>query len=599
MRTMKGEAFLGVDASVTGRPWHARCGDDRAALAIAQTHGIPEVLARVLAGRGIAIDAAGDYLSPTLRSLMPDPGRFRDMDAAAARIADAILADEKVAVFGDYDVDGATSAALLIRFFRSLGREIVLYVPDRQAEGYGPNAPALRRLAEGGVRLVITVDCGTLAFDALEAAWEAGLEVVIADHHQAAPDLPKAIACVNPNRMDESGECRELAAVGVTFLLVVAVNRALRLRGFYGPGRAEPDLMRWLDLVALGTVADVVPLRGLNRAFVTQGLKVMGQGGNPGLAALGRVASVDGPPGTYHLGFLLGPRVNAGGRVGRADLGARLLSTDDPEEAAIIAAELDGLNRERQAIEADVQAAAMAEAEARMAASPDEAVLVAAGEGWHPGVVGIVAGRLKDRFGRPAFALARMGAIAKGSGRSIAGVDLGAAVAAARQAGIIREGGGHAMAAGVTLDADRIEDFGRFLSLRLGLDVAAARAGAGLGIDAALAVRGVTEKLADDLAAAGPFGSGNPEPRFALAAARILRADVLKERHVRCVLGGADGGRVDAIAFRALEGPLGTALLRAEGAPLHIAGHLRSEFWQGRRRLKFHIEDAAVVQGET
>jgi single-stranded-DNA-specific exonuclease len=590
------QPFLGVASSATGRIWRARCQDDRAALAIAQAHGLPEVLARVLAARGVGLDEVGVYLAPTLKSLLPDPSRFLDMERAATRLAEAIERDEPVAVFGDYDVDGATSAALLIRFFRALGRDLRLYVPDRQAEGYGPNAPALRRLAAEGIRLVVTVDCGTLAFEALEAAAEAGLEVLIADHHQAAPDLPKALACVNPNRMDESGACRELAAVGVTFLLVVAVNRALRSRGFFGAGRPEPDLLQWLDLVALGTVADVVPLKDLNRALVAQGIKVMARGGNPGLAALGRVAAVDGPPGTYHLGFLLGPRVNAGGRVGRSDLGARLLSTDDPEEAALIAAELDALNRERQGIEAQVLAAAMADAEAQVAAEPDLPVVVAAGQGWHPGVVGIVAGRLKEQFGRPAFALARDGALATGSGRSIAGVDLGAAVAAALQAGILRKGGGHAMAAGVTLDDGRIGDFARFLGLRIGLDVAAARAGSGLEIDAALAVGGVCDALADGLAGAGPFGSGNPEPRFALTAARILRADVLKDRHVRCVVGGADGGRVDAIAFRALEGPLGPALLRAQGAPLHVAGHLRAEVWQGRRRLKFHIEDVAPVR---
>jgi len=593
---MSEAAFLNVSSSVTGRAWRARCRDDRAAMAIAQTHGLPEALARVLAARGVGLAAVDDYLSPTLRAFLPNPSDFLDMDRAANRLADAVMANEAVAVFGDYDVDGATSSALLIRFFRSLGRDLRLYVPDRLAEGYGPNAPALRRLAGEGVKLVITVDCGTLAFAALEAAAEAGLEVVIADHHQGAPDLPKALACVNPNRMDEAGACRELAAVGVTFLLIIAVNRVLRTRGFFGANRPEPDLRTWLDLVALGTVADVVPLTGLNRALVTQGLKIMALGGNPGLAALSRVASVDGPAGTYHLGFLLGPRVNAGGRVGKSDLGARLLSTDDPEEAAVLAVELDALNRERQAIEAGVLAAAMAEAEMRLAADPDQAVMVVTGDGWHPGVVGIVASRLKDKFGRPAFALARDGNLVKGSGRSVSGVDMGAAVAAARQAGILKEGGGHAMAAGVTLAADRVEDFARFLAARLGHDVAASRVGAGLEIDGAVAVGGLTEALVDGVSRAGPFGSGNPEPRFALTAARILKADVLKDRHVRCVLGGADGGRMDAIAFRALDGPLGPALLRTQGAPLHLAGHVRLEVWQGRQRLKFHIEDAAPVR---
>jgi len=446
-----GTAFLGVERSLLGRRWRQRAADDRAALTLAQRLSLPEPIARVLAGRGIGAAEAEDFLNPTLRALLPDPLHLRDMAAAAARIAAAVMSGEPIAVFGDYDVDGATSAALLERFFAAAGVPIRVYIPDRLREGYGPNAPALLRLRAEGVGLVITVDCGTAAFEPLAAAAEAGLDVIVVDHHVAEPRLPRAAAVINPSRLDEESPHRQLAAVGVAFLLVVAVNRALREAGWYRL-RCQPDLMQWLDLVALGTVCDVVPLTGVNRALVTQGLKVMARRANPGLAALADVSRLDERPNAYHLGFLLGPRVNAGGRVGEADLGVRLLTTPDPGEARALAERLDGYNQERQAIEARVLAEAIAAVEGATAGS----LAFATAPGWHPGVIGIVASRLKERYNRPAFVVALDGGIGKGSGRSVNGVDMGAAVIAAKQAGLLINGGGHAMAAGLTVATDRV-----------------------------------------------------------------------------------------------------------------------------------------------
>jgi len=593
--------FLGVARSLLGRRWRLRNGDERLALALAQRAGLPEVLGRVLAGRGVDIDALDDHLNPSLRRLLPDPSRFRDMDAAADRLAAAIIADEKVAVFGDYDVDGATSSALLSRFFAALGRRLRVYIPDRLKEGYGPNAPALRKLATEGVKLVVTVDCGTLAFAALEDAAAAGLDVVVVDHHLAEPELPRALAVINPNRLDEPAGFGQLAAVGVAFLLVVAVNRRLRERGFYNRDtRPEPDLLGWLDLVALGTVCDVVPLTGVNRALVTQGIKILRGRGNAGLAALADIAGVAEPPGAYHLGFLLGPRVNAGGRVGQADLGTRLLSCDDARQAAAMAAELDRFNRERQEIEAAVLAEAMAE----LAHVPDDVPLaLVARNGWHPGVIGIVAARIREAAGRPGFVIAldEDSGLGKGSGRSIPGVDLGAAVVAAGQAGLLVNGGGHAMAAGLTVETAKLNELKAFLNDRLAASVAAAGATASLGIDGALGIGGASAGLYEQLETLGPFGSGNPEPRFALPATRVVTADVVGEKHVRCLLAAADGAgpRLRAIAFRAIDGELGPALLQARqtGAPLHLAGHLRADHWRGERRVQFVLEDAARPAG--
>jgi len=584
-------AVLGVERSVSGRRWRPRSGDDRLALALAQRLSLPEVMGRVLAGRGVALEEAERFLNPTLRDHLPDPSGFRDMDVAAARLADAVERGERIAVFGDYDVDGATSSALLLRFLAGVGAEPVVYIPDRLKEGYGPNAPAMRRLAEAGAQVVVTVDCGTLAFDALEAAAAAGLDAIVVDHHLAEAALPRAVAVINPNRLDESGAHGQLAAVGVAFLLAVATNRALRARGFFAR-RPEPSLMQWLDLVALGTVCDVVPLTGVNRALVAQGLKVLMRRGNAGLAALADVAGLAEPPGPYHLGFLLGPRVNAGGRVGQSDLGVRLLSTDDPREAERIARELNRLNAERQAIEAAVLEQAMRKAQALPQGGP---LTLVAAEGWHPGVIGIVAARLKEAFGRPAIVVALDGELGKGSGRSVPGVDLGAAVTAARQAGLLVNGGGHAMAAGLTIAASRIDELHEFLAARLAVQMTADGAArlATLGIDGALSVRGASEDLLDLLEKAGPFGQGHPEPRFALAAARVVNASVVGEKHVRCILTGGDGGRLKAIAFRSLENGVGEALLQSQGAPLHVAGQLRADWWQGERRAQFVIDDVA------
>lgn len=591
-------ACLGVAASASGRRWTAAAADERTALALAQAHGLPDVVARVLAARGIGPDAAEAFLRPQLRSALPDPSVLRDMDRAAERLAAAIRAREPVAVFADYDVDGATSAALLLRFCRAAGLDPRLYVPDRLTEGYGPNPDALRRLAAEGVRLVVTVDCGITAFDALEAAAAAGLEVVVVDHHRAEARLPPAVAVVNPNRLDEGDAAlplRTLAAVGVTFLLVVATNRLLRTGGHWGGD--PPDLMGWLDLVALGTVCDVVALTGLNRALVSQGLKVMARRGNPGLAALADVARVTGPPDAYHAGYILGPRVNAGGRLGGSELGARLLSTDDPHEAAAIARDLDAFNSRRRAVEAEVLEAAVAAVEAEGAERP---LILASGEGWHPGVVGIVASRLKDRFRRPAFAVALEGGIGKASGRSVAGVDLGGAVIAARQAGLLLAGGGHGMACGFTVAADRLDALRAFLEARVAADLAGEGAGAdvaSLAVDGVLTVAGATTDLVSAVLRLGPFGTANPEPVFAIADARVVRADVVGGSHVRCILGGPAGGRLKAIAFRAVgdgtDEALGRLLLNAGGRALHLAGTLGIDRWNGAETVQLRILDAA------
>jgi single-stranded-DNA-specific exonuclease len=510
-----------------------------------------------------------------------------------ARLVAAIERGEQVAVFGDYDVDGATSAAVLQRFFQALGRELRIYIPDRLAEGYGPNAPALLRLKAEGVSLVITVDCGVLAFSALEAAAEAGLDVIVVDHHAAEERLPRAVAVINPNRLDESGELRQLAAVGVAFLLVVALNRALRDAGWYRmAGREPPDLMGLLDLVALGTVCDVVPLTGLNRALVAQGLKVLAERRNIGLAALADVARFDERPGTYHCGFLLGPRVNAGGRVGEAGLGAALLTCEDPHEARGLAERLDGYNAERRAIEAQVLDDALLQLEAAPGGGP-RGLVFAAGEGWHPGVIGIVASRLKERFGLPALVIALDGPRGKGSGRSVRGVDLGAAVIAARQSGLLIDGGGHAMAAGMTLAAEALAELRAFLEDRLARRLAEIDYRATLQIDAALQPGAASAELVASLDRLAPFGVGNPEPRFALPAVRVQRPQVVGESHVRCQLAGADGRRLKGIAFKAMDGPLGRGLLQAGGLPLHVVGKLRRDSWSGADAVQMIIEDAA------
>ncbi|HZS84214.1 MAG TPA: single-stranded-DNA-specific exonuclease RecJ [Stellaceae bacterium] len=586
-----GAGFLGVERSLCGREWRLREADERLALALAQRLGLPEVLARILAARGIGLDAAPGFLEPRLRDLLPDPSAFKDMDAAAGRLAAAIRGGETIAIFGDYDVDGATSAALLQRFCEAAGGRVLVYIPDRRAEGYGPNLPALLRLREAGARVIVTVDCGTTAHEPLAGAAAAGLDLIVVDHHVAEPKLPPAFAVINPNRLDESGAHGELAAVGVAFLLAVAVNRALRAAGWYQSGRTPPDLLQWLDLVALGTICDVVPLTGVNRALAAQGLKVMQRRGNPGIAALAEVARIDERLDAYHAAFLLGPRVNAGGRVGCADLGARLLASDDPAAVAGLARRLDAFNAERREIEARVLAEAIAAVETAPSPAP---LAFAAGEGWHPGVIGIVAGRLKERYNRPSCVVALADGIGKGSGRSVAGVALGAAIIAARQEGLLLNGGGHAMAAGFTVAADKLAALRDFLAERIGAEIGSDGLVPRLAIDGALTPGAANATLLDLVERLAPFGAGNAEPRFVFPGARLLYAEPVGGQHVRCTLADAGGGgRLRAIAFRCLDGPLGRALLDRMGGTLHIAGHLRRDRRVGEGAVQLQIEDAA------
>ena len=548
----------------------------------------------MLAGRGVTADEAPAFLDPTLKSLMPDPSVLTDMEPLAARIADAIAAGEKIAIFGDYDVDGATSAALMARFLRAQGIDPSIYIPDRLFEGYGPNPEAMRGLAEADNRLVIAVDCGTSSFEALETARGLGLDVVVIDHHQTGAELPPATALVNPNRQDDLSGLGHLCAAGVTFLAIVAINRLLRQRGWYGAGRSEPDLLQWLDLVALGTVCDVVPLVGLNRAFVAKGLKTLDSRRNPGLVALGDIARLSGVVGPYHLGFMIGPRINAGGRIGDAGLGARLLASDDSAECGRIAAELDRLNQERQAIETVMLEEAAAEADAEIGEGEGPAILINGSERWHAGVVGLIAARLKERFRRPAIAIAFLpNGSGTGSGRSIAGVDLGRAVREALTRGIIVKGGGHAMAAGLTVEKSRLGDLRAFLNETLGEDVQSARGNNGLAVDAAMTARAATADMIDLVERAGPFGSGHPEPVFAFPAHRIAYAETVGNGHVRLSLSTGDGAKLKAIAFRAADAPLGRALLGARGRPLHFAGMLSIDHWRSQRQPSLRLIDAA------
>ena len=588
-----GAVMLGVERSLLGKRWRARLEDSVAGLSLAQAIEVPELVGRVLAARGIAAEEAPDYLDPTLRRLLPDPLHLRDMETAIARLAGALEAGEKIAVFGDYDVDGATSAALLSRFFEAVADAPTIYIPDRLREGYGPNATAMRMLAAQDVAVVITVDCGISAFDALAEAADAGLDVIVVDHHVAEARLPQACAVIDPNRLDDDSPHRQLAAVGVAFLLVVGLNRHLREVGWYRD-REEPDLLQWLDLVALGTVCDVVPLTGVNRAFVRQGLTVMRQRRNVGLRALGDVAGLEEPPGVYHLGFILGPRVNAGGRVGEASLGARLLTTEVDDKAAEIARHLDALNRERQAIEQAVLEEAIEQVESAGTGEHSLAPLVLAhDERWHAGVIGIVASRLKERYNRPAVVVAWEDGIGRASCRSVPGVDIGAAITAARQAGLLVNGGGHPMAAGFTVERAQLEALSDFLCKRLDDAVGVASSAPSLGLDGALGVEGATADLLEMLEAAGPFGAGNPEPRFAIAGAQLLRADIVGRGHVRCQLAGRSGKRLKGIAFRAADNALGHALLAGAEHPFHVAGRLRLDRRRGTRAVELHIDDGA------
>ncbi len=589
--------FLGVEKSASGRAWRDRL-DERGnarAMTIAQRLGLPDLLARVLAGRGVEADTAEAYLDPTIKRLLPDPAVLTGMDAAAARLADAMVKGERVAIFGDYDVDGATSAALLCRYLRQGGLDPIVHIPDRIFEGYGPNVDAIRSFAQRGATLLVTVDCGTTSHEPLAEARTLGLETVVIDHHQADVQLPDAAAIVNPNRADDLSGLGHLAAVGLVFLTLVALTRELRQRGFWSATRPPPDLLSMLHLVALGTVADVVPLKGLNRAFVAKGLIALRRREQIGLTALMDAARLSGPPESWHLGFLLGPRINAGGRIGRADLGVSLLLEEDPSEAARIAGELDRLNTERRQIEVATVAQAEAEAMAALGLEEKGAVVVTAAQGWHPGVVGLVAARLKETYGRPAFAIAiEPGGTGTGSGRSIAGVDLGRAVRQAVHDGLLLKGGGHAMAAGVTLRKEAIGAFRAFLEETLAPSVEVARRDNALKIDGAVSGGAVNVALCEMLSRAGPFGAGNPEPLLALPGHTLAYVDPVGENHIRARFRSGDGKFVNAIAFRAAGQPLGKALVENRGRAVHAAGYLAVDRWQGQERVQMRLSDIAV-----
>ncbi len=583
---------LSMTRSITGQAWRWRGGN-----VDGRDGGLEpaDLVTQLLLARGCPPDALDAYRTPTIRAFMPDPSIFRDMDRAAERLANAVLTGERVTVFGDYDVDGATSAALLIRVLRDLGLEAGAYIPDRLMEGYGPSGAALVKLAEAGSTLIITVDCGAQAFEALAMAKAAGVDVVVVDHHQCAVTLPDAFALVNPNRLDEGEGAAHghLAAVGVAWLLGAALIRVLRARGHFAD-RAEPNLLSLLDIVALGTVADVAQLRGLNRAFVAQGLKIMAGRHNVGLDALIAASRLSRAPLCSDLGFALGPRINAGGRVGKSDLGVRLLTTQDPEEARMIAEELDHLNTERRTIEAGVQE----QAEAASIGQGNRAVALVSGEGWHPGVIGIVAGRLKEKLGRPAIVIAVDGdGVGKGSGRSVYGVDLGAAVLAAKDSGLLVAGGGHAMAAGLTVAADKIDALADFLDERLSRDVAKAGEDRALLLDAVVATGGVTPAFVDALEAGGPYGMGWPAPRVAAGPMRVVKADIVGQNHVRAIMAGDDGRSLKCVAFRQSETELGQAILHApRDRKLWVAGRVKIDDWGSRPAAELHIDDAAWVE---
>lgn len=586
--------FLGIRKSVTGQKWMDRLGprEANAALAIAQHHGISDLVSRVLAGRGVSVEGAPEFIDPSLRNLMPDPAMLTDMDKAANRIADAIMRRETVAIFGDYDVDGACSSALMARFLKHYGIAHSIYIPDRIFEGYGPNPDAMRELVAKGASLVVTVDCGTNSATSITAAKEAGADVVVIDHHQVGGDLPDdAVAIVNPNREDDISQQEHLCAAGVVFLTLVQVTKVLRERG-KGPG---PDLLSLLDLVALATVCDVVPLKGVNRAFVVKGLLVTRSQSNAGLAALGRVSRIGEPFNVFHLGYLIGPRINAGGRIGDAGLGARLLTLDDSTAADPIAAELDRLNQERQAMEAEMLIEAEAEASLELSGGAGASVIVTASDRWHPGIVGLLASRLKEKARRPAFAISfNANGIGSGSGRSISGLDLGKLVRGAMERGLLVKGGGHAMAAGITIERGKLGALRAYLEEESADTVARLRENQSLSIDGAVAASGATVSLYESLQKAGPFGSAHPQPVLALPHHILADVRLVGRDHVRVALRGADGKRVNAIAFRVAEGDLGRFLFNNIGQSVHIVGNLSLNHWNGSVTPQIQILDAAV-----
>lgn len=584
--------YLGVARSLTGRLWRERPADGETVRRHQMGLGLSEPLARALASRGIGADDGANYLNPTLKALFPDPSSFLDMDRAAEILVDALVSDRPMTIFADYDVDGASSAAQLVRWFRTLGKELPIYVPDRMTEGYGPSPAAFKRIRDSGAELVVTVDCGAAAYEALAHAEKIGLDVVVIDHHLMRDEIPKVAALVNPNRPGCTSGQGVLAAAGVAFVLLAALNREARKRGLFET-TPEPDLRQWLDLAALGAICDVTQLTGFNRALTTQGLKVMSAWKNPGLKALLEVAKGSGPAGVFHAGFILGPRINAGGRIGRSDLGARLLSTDDPAEAAELAAELDALNASRKEVEREIFEEAIRIVD-RESNQDDVALTFVAADGWHPGVIGIVASRLRERYRKPALVIGvdRAANISKGSGRSQAGVNLGRAVQAAFDEGLLLAGGGHAMAAGLSVRPDTIPDLRAFLNERLALETQAATAEDGLDIDALVTTGGADRGLWRAFQALAPFGPGNPEPMFAAADVRIERPMALRGGHVRVTLTDGSGGRLKAVAWRAEDTEIGKRLM-SEGGAVHVAGRLKPDDWQGRESVELEIEDVA------
>ncbi|ATC24314.1 single-stranded-DNA-specific exonuclease RecJ [Caulobacter vibrioides] len=590
--SISSSAFLGVERSLSGRAWRERPADLAVVREIQQRHGLIEPLAKALVSRGVTLEHAEHYLRPTLKALFPDPSLFTDMDRAAEILIDALERGRPTMVFADYDVDGATSAAQLVRWFRHMGVELPIYIPDRLTEGYGPSPAAFRKIRDGGAELVVTLDCGAAAYDAIASAGEIGLEVVVIDHHLMREDPPAAAAVVNPNRPGCPSGQGVLAAAGVTFVLLTALNREARKRGLFTEDRPQPDPRQWLDLVALGEVCDVTQLVGFNRALTALGLRAMGAWANPGLKALFEVGKGSGEPSVFTAGFILGPRINAGGRVGRSDLGARLLSTDDPLEARALAEELDSLNTERKAVEAAVveEAAAMLERGSNF--NPDAPVIVVAGDDWHPGVIGIVAGRLRERYRKPVVVIGidRAANVGKGSGRSQPGVNLGRAIQAAFEAGLLMAGGGHAMAAGLSIRPEMIPEFRAFLEERLAGEMEAVGVEA-VEVDALVQPRAANRALLDDFQRLAPFGPGNPEPLFALSQVRPERVSALKGGHVRMDLVGPTGDRIKAISWRSAETPLGQRLL-AGGGPLDVVGKLKPDDYMGRNGVQFEIEDA-------
>ncbi|MFK7881197.1 single-stranded-DNA-specific exonuclease RecJ [Roseobacter sp.] len=578
-------SFLGVDQSLSGRRWIGPPLEiERAAEAISQHSGLPLSVAQVLARRHVPPHETEAFLAPSLRDLLPDPHQLKDMALAATRVLSALKSREPIAIFADYDVDGGASAALLLVWLRAMGHSATLYVPDRIDEGYGPNEEAMARLAQTH-DLIICVDCGTLSHGPIAAA--EGADVLVLDHHLGPENLPNAVAVVNPNRQDESGELAHLCAAAVVFLLLVELGRQLRVAG-----QSRPDLMAMLDLVALATVADVAPLVGVNRAFVRQGLRVMSRRERPGLAALADIAGMDTAPTSYHLGYMLGPRVNAGGRIGAADLGARLLATPDVHEAAALAERLDRLNSERRDIEASVRAAALAQAEAR---GMDSALVWAAGADWHPGVVGIVASRLKEASGRPSLVIGLENGIGKGSGRSVSGIDLGQPIQRLAAEGLLEKGGGHKMAAGLTVREDKLEAAMLRLTELLEKQGAHLAGAADLSIDGLLMPTAATVELIEMIERTGPFGASAPAPRFVFADMAIKFTKRVGENHLKLSFSETGSAPLEAICFGAFDGALGSALENHGGKRFHLAGRLEINTWRGRQTVQLRLEDAAAA----